>query len=229
MHIRGMGIAQIDCMRRSILPLIPLLLATLSSGPALADQSVTRQSDRTSATAVGFRVGGWGFRNTHPDSDGAWDDCRMNGLGVFGERHLTNALFVEAGGDVYFTDPGTFTSQSPGMDRVSGLLTVAGGARSPRFKRMAGTIQAGVGVEHTRVKLPQMVSDGHHAASSGTFTLPLGFVGFGGDVQISGSLRFGVSFRTLVMGHFEHHEVNAAPKNEHDIAAQVQFGLSNGI
>src|SRR5690349_2854486 len=74
---------------------------------------------------IGARVGGYGFRR---DFEKPWDECRMNGMGVFGARALPGPLFVEAGIDMYSSvDPQP--SDLP-LDRTSGLFSGAIGART---------------------------------------------------------------------------------------------------
>ena len=71
-------------------------------------------------------------------SDTGWQACRMNGIGVFASRNLTRHFFVEGALATYFTDneATVLASQDSGydtpIDRVSGLLSVAAGARDSR-------------------------------------------------------------------------------------------------
>src|SRR5438445_771758 len=46
---------------------------------------------------VGFgaRVGGYGFRNTRGQGGTVWDQCRMDGIGLFGNIGLGTHLFSE--------------------------------------------------------------------------------------------------------------------------------------
>ena len=97
-------------MRRTVLcPLAALATATvaLAPSPATADPGTDAPVPAATAAApaplvVGARVGGYGFRRPGAvDEHGhvAWDDCRMNGLGVFVRRPL-GRLFAEAGADL---------------------------------------------------------------------------------------------------------------------------------
>lgn len=202
-------------MRRTVLPaslvLVPLLAA---AGPtvAAADAPGDAPAPTVTATAaasptpitVGARVGGYGFRRPGAVGDHghvAWDDCRMNGVGVFARRPV-GRLFAEAGADLYFAE--SFPMPPPEaedeMDRMSGLVTVAIGADLVRTRRVTGYVQLGTGVELTRVAMT--MTDGTVARDQRV--LPLGFVGVGGEVRLGARTALGASLRTHVMGHFDH-------------------------
>jgi hypothetical protein len=190
------------------------------------DQQLTA-SMRTAHHSFGFRVGGYGFRNTtHPDK-GEWDDCRMNGVGLFGQRTLTKHLFAEAAFDIYSAEDleEQLDSGAPVMDRVSGIGTLAGGAKMS-MGRFTPYIQAGLGLEMTRVRMGEFEE---------RKVFPMGFIGLGADLRITGSLHIGANLRTNVMRHYAHdggellqsaggdrgHEM----ASEYDTAAQGQFFL----
>jgi hypothetical protein len=158
---------------------------------------------------VGARIGGYGFRR--PATDGgrtAWDDCRMNGVGVFAQQGLPLGTFVELGLDAYFGDDFGTPGAPPAMDRVSGLTTLAGGVRGWPGGVFSPYVQLGLGLELTRV-----VIDGR----DGNYALPLGFFGIGGDVRV-GRFRLGASLRVHAMGKFE-----GALDPEPELASQAQF------
>jgi hypothetical protein len=153
------------------------------SGPAAAEEPSVSYS-------FGARAGGYGFRNTEQPDQGAWDDCRMDGAGVFGQRSLTRYLFAEVGFDLY-------TAQDPTlMDRISGITTVAGGARVP-WRWVQPYVQLGVGLEVTRVEMPE-----HDLVDRAV--LPMGFVGVGAELFATEHLSLGANVRTNVMKHFDH-------------------------
>lgn len=181
------------------------LLATLLLGWTSAHADVER--------AIGVRVGGYGFReNSGGHSD--WRDCRMNGIGVFAEHSLPGPLFVEAGLDAYFADDtGGFSHAEPGMDRVSGLLTVAGGVRFFPQALVSPYVQLGTGLELTRVTMLEEES---------SYVLPVGFFGLGGDLRL-GRVRLGASLRVHAMGHFEHGAAMHGLEPEAELASQGQF------
>ena len=73
--------------------------------------------------SFGARVGGYGFRRDEGDKRSAWDECRMNGMGVFGTRTVRGALFVEGGLDLYFSE----TFPLPVADDLPTRLDLADG------------------------------------------------------------------------------------------------------
>jgi hypothetical protein len=181
-----------------------------------------------------MRVGGYGFRNTHAESASEkWNDCRMNGLGLFGQKHLTQHAFLEAGSDIYFSDDmilGADSTEAEPMDRLSGLLSVSAGLRMYPASRVSAYAQVGVGVELTRVTMgaaahehTDPVPASAPAEMTTTRTLPMGFVGFGGDVRVGTRTRLGATFRTNVMAHFDHGATTLDAEPE--AANQVQFYL----
>lgn len=200
------------------------LLAALTLVPSFA-------AAEPAAYDLGVRIGGYGFRRAN---DAVWDECRMNGLGVFGSRTLTGPLFVEAGVDTYFTKGAAPDGDLP-IDRVSGLASVAIGVRMQFAPWLRGYVQLGAGVEHTRVSVPYSFE----RRITDHMTLPEAFFGFGGDVRVGRATYVGASFRTHVMGNFDYdpmkldtgNEWVAAPAPEQvfdatpDLAAQVQFYL----
>jgi hypothetical protein len=182
-----------------------------------------RADDQDDATEwlLGFRIGGYGFRDVQGDAGGRWQDCRMNGLGVFGQRDfLGRHLHVEAGFDIYFATHRRDHNQ--GMDRVSGLLSAAVGGRIIPDAVVSPYAQLGTGLEITRVELEGL--------GSGTRTVPLAFLGIGADLQIH---RFsaGLNIRANLMAQFPHDHEPGAPAHDHgglpgtemEVAAQMQF------
>jgi hypothetical protein len=179
---------------------------------------------------MGVRVGGYGFRR---EGEQIWDECRMNGFGIFGGRGLTGPLFVEAGLDLYGSVGEPQMGDLP-IDRASGLLSTAIGARTQVASWLRGYVQLGGGVELTRVSVPygdQRITD--HKA------MPEGFFGAGLDIRFGKRTYGGASFRTHLMGNFDYDPQRldmsqgwiAAPSSSDvfdaspDVAAQVQFYL----
>lgn len=153
---------------------------------------------------VGARVGGYGFRNPASVGDNghvAWDECRMNGLGVFARRGV-GRFFAEGGADVYFSEafPLPAAEQMAGeqQDRLSGLVTVAAGANLVRTKYFTGYAQLGAGVELTQFRF----SHGDDVMTDER-VLPLGFVGIGGEIRLGDRTSLGASLRAHVMGNFD--------------------------
>jgi hypothetical protein len=178
-------------------------------------------------------MGGYGFKR-EADPEGAWTECRMNGVGVFGQRALGGRLFVEAGLDMYSTiESATATGDLP-LDRTSGLLSTAIGARTRFASWLRGYVQLGAGVELTKVSVPygeERIRD--------TKVMPEGFFGFGLDLRIARATYLGATFRTLLMGNFDYDPqrldmdqgwIAPPPASEvfdasADVAAQAQFYL----
>jgi hypothetical protein len=180
------------------------LLLTLLLVPALAHAE----------TAVGFRVGGYGFRE--PGTDLGWQDCRMNGVGLFAERSLVPLVSLEVGLDAYFAhghdpvDEESHHDTHAAMDRVSTLVSAAGLVRPLPGARVSPYVEVGLGLELTRVAVD---------TDEQSYVLPLAFFGLGGDLRL-GRARLGAVFRMHAMGHFDHAaELSVEP----ELAAQLQF------
>jgi hypothetical protein len=160
----------------------------------------------------GARIGGYGFRDVGGDGHGDWNDCRMNGLGVFGERRFGEHAFAEAALDMYTATGESVMTEH--MDRVSTLATVAAGLRMFPNAIVSPFVQVGLGAEHTHV-------------TAGTFdesrVLPVGFIGAGGDLHLGDHLRLGMTLRALVMGAFDHGAPDKDPTLSAKPAAQLQF------
>lgn len=174
-----------------------------------ADTGVTATAHRGPTYELGIRIGGYGF---HRDGDfrpgQGWSECRMNGFGVFGGRTLTGPLFVEAGLDMYSTANGPIGPE-PGdlpIDRTSGLISTAIGARANIASWLRGYVQLGAGVELTRVSVPygeERIRD--------TKAMPEGFFGMGMDLKIMHGTYVGASLRALVMGNFDYDQNRLDP------------------
>ena len=151
---------------------------------------------------VGFRVGGYGFKREGDDRPGeGWTECRMNGVGVFASRTLKGPLFVEGGLDMYTSANFPLAPEPMDLpiDRMSGLLSVAGGARAQLASWARGYVQLGAGVELTRVAVPY-----HDDSIRDTKVMPAGFLGVGLDVRVGSKMYLGASFRSLMMGNFNY-------------------------
>ena len=176
--------------------------------------------------SIGFRVGGYGFRREGVSSQAqSWDECRMNGLGIFGQAALRGPLFVETALDTYFSTNQGQPTDLP-LDRQSALLSVAAGARTQVTSWLRGYAQLGVGLELTRVAVPYGDS-----TIRDNKAMPDGFLGIGGDIRIARATYVGANFRTLVMGNFDYDTARlqmsndwvAAPKSSDVFAASPAF------
>ncbi|MCA9677891.1 MAG: hypothetical protein H6709_09495 [Kofleriaceae bacterium] len=190
------------------IPLLSVPLLAALAAPAAADPEATPASGSTAASvhtpySFGARVGGYGFRRDDGDRRSAWDECRMNGMGVFMERDLSplgGHLFVEGGLDLYFSEsfPQRPADDLP-IDRTSGLITAAVGLRMDGPWRTSGYAQVGAGLELTRVSVPY--GDG---SISDQLALPAGFLGVGGEIDVGHGTHLGASLRAHVMGNFSY-------------------------
>lgn len=203
----------------------PLLALAFLGLPALAhaDDAIDASASTAPPITVGARVGGYGFRDPQAgDRRDAWDDCRMNGLGVFARKDL-GRVNVEAGTDIYFSEsfPMKPSAQDAGEDRLSGLVTVAAGARLVDTKYVRALAQIGTGVELTRFSMA--MPNGTTAEDSRA--LPLGFVGVAGEVVLGARTAIGASMRTYIMGKFEA-DRDCQLEVKPEAAAQGQFYLT---
>ena len=210
-------------MSRTTRTLLTMSILAAAAGTAAADPAITGGAATQSPYTVGARVGGYGFRNPDPTASKLWNDCRMNGVGVFGRRDF-GRLSVETGADLYFSDAFPLPaaqSDEGAEDRLSGLVTVAAGARIFEAGRFTGLAQLGTGVELTRF---QMQMDNGTVAKASR-ALPMGFVGVGAEVRVGARTELGAQMRLHVMGRFD-----ATPECtlvlRPDAAAQGQFYLT---
>jgi hypothetical protein len=199
-------------MPRTPRTLAPLATAlALAGAPAVAAADTPTESPATTTAraapatySFGARVGGYGFRRTGANADGdvnQWDECRMNGIGVFGARAFGRHLFVETALDMYFSQdfPTGGAPDDLPIDRVSGLVTAAAGLRANATRWLAGYAQLGVGVELTQVSVPYA----DHEITD-RLAMPMGFVGIGGDIKLGAKTYLGANFRFNVMGNFDY-------------------------
>jgi hypothetical protein len=179
--------------------LISSLLASLVavSGVAVADPSPVAATP-DAPFAVGVRVGGYGFRRANDTSTNAWNECRMNGLGVFAQREVRGPLYLEAGLDAYSSvGPGEVTDLP--IDRQSALVSIAAGAHTSFTPWLRGYVQLGAGVELARLSVPYGDSTIRDDKA-----MPEGFFGVGADLRIARGTFVGATLRTLVMGNFDY-------------------------
>jgi hypothetical protein len=185
-------------MRSSSFASLIATLALAGSGIAAAEPSLQAHADRESAYAIGFRVGGYGFHSADASQTSDWNNCRMNGIGVFADRALPGPLFLEAGLDTYFSAGQAPSSDLP-IDRQNVLVSVAAGARVHVTSWLAGYVQLGTGAELARVSVPY---GGSTIATDKV--LPDAFLGFGGDVRLGRHTVVGATMRMHVMRNFDY-------------------------
>jgi hypothetical protein len=150
-------------------------------------------------------IGGYGFRA----ADQSWNDCRMNGVGLFGTLDFTRHAFLEVGLDSY-----NAVGNDPDMDdRVSVLSSVAGGLRMfPDFV-ITPYAQVGAGMEWTRVE---------HAGARTSGLWPLGFLGIGAEINLSSHFKAGANLRVFGMAH-PYEQIGNEIKMEYQPASQGSF------
>ena len=184
----------------------PILASLLISGAAAADSPLSSAAAAPDSTyAIGARVGGYGFRRA--DDPGliegaggsAWNECRMNGFGVFGDRVLRGPFFLEAALDSYFSLGQGAPTDLP-IDRVNLLVTTAIGARVHFTSWLRGYVQLGGGVELAHLSVPY--ADGSTIRADKAF--PDGFLGFGVDFRVAKHTYLGANLRAHVMANFNY-------------------------
>lgn len=164
------------------------LITSLLCTQHVMAQEVSTSTQRTITPSIGARIGGYGFRQLNPETDLInWENCRMNGVGIFGNFDFKNTkLYSEISLDTYFV---TAQTMNQGIDRVSyhtqGLL----GYRLPITQWLVPNIHLGGGAELTRVEIFQKTD---------SRITPTGFIGVGGELVIK-DLHFGMAIRTNVM------------------------------
>jgi len=181
--------------------LASVLALTVVSGAAAADpegETPAGAAAQTGTYAFGVRVGGYGFRREGDTSSNNWNECRMNGLGVFGQRALRGPFFVEAGLDTYFSIGQGEPTDLP-IDRENVLVSAAAGVRTSLTSWLHAYAQLGTGVELARLSVPYGGS-----TISDDKAMPEGFFGFGGDLRLAHGTYFGATIRVLVMGNFDY-------------------------
>jgi hypothetical protein len=204
-------------MKRGLLLLISALVPMTASAEPVIDQ-------------VGARIGGYGFREGvdatgQMGSSTGWQACRMNGIGVFASRDLNRNFFVEGALDTYFTDNDATVlgSDSSGydtpIDRVSGLVSVAAGARIFPDALISPYVQLGVGGEVTRVRLPEV-------GMQDTALLPMGFFGVGANLRLGKRLKFTTVLKVNAMGYYDDAQFQDQLDAKTELATQAQFALS---
>jgi hypothetical protein len=214
---------------------IVITLSVLVAAPAAAEPTPTYD--------MGFRVGGYGFKREGDSRPGeGWTECRMNGLGVFASRALRGPLFIELGVDLYTSAefPLPASEMDLPIDRMSGIVGVAGGARTQFTSRLRGFVQLGGGVEITRVAVPY----GEDETIRDTKTMPAGFLGVGLDIRLGKQTYVGANLRTLMMGNFNYKRSELEQRDDWgfiapdkdvvfdaslDFAAQGQFYLRRDL
>lgn len=155
-----------------------------------------------SPVSLGARVGGYGFRHAQ-GSDLEWQDCRMDGVGFFGNIDLPASLYVELSADYYHA---TGETVAGGMDRIA-LLGLAGiGVRLFQHFPLQPHFLIGGGVDTSRIT----VGD-----DEATRALPVGFVGIGAELVIR-RFALGMTLRANAMA-LPDHDHSGSHSHKHDL------------
>lgn len=197
-------------MRTSAI-VLALLACCLTLAPTLAAAEAVPIRAEASTYDLGVRIGGYGFRRE--GEDGAWDECRMNGFGVFASRAWRGPLYVETALDLYTSAEVDAASMDLPIDRMSALFSVAAGTRTDLTAWLRGYVQVGGGLEVTRAAVPY----GDRDTLRDTLVLPQGFFGVGLDLRIARRTYAGATLRALAMGNFTYQRAAL------DFATQAQF------
>jgi hypothetical protein len=144
----------------------------------------------------GARIGGYGFRNH--DGSGAWNDCRMNGAGIFGTVDYGRHVYGELSFDGYQATPDTM---SEGVDRISWHGTAGVGLRMLPDFVVTPFVEAGGGVEWTRLSVGE-------ARTEGAF--PVGYFGLGAALHVTRQIELGAGLRSLATAQEREEEETAA-------------------
>lgn len=184
-----------------------LLGAALVMAPGVAAATI----------GVGARVGGYGFREA--SREGApWDGCRMDGVGLFATLDLDRHFFGEAGLDFYQATDATVKDES--MDRLSLHGQLALGVRLFPDAIVTPHLQLGGGVEWTKIGFVGTPLEREAVLASG-------FLGAGGELDISEQVHLGLNLRFLAMAGPDAHHVghDEAIPLTYRAAGQLQFFL----
>lgn len=202
-----------------------LIVATSSwfVPPLSAQETSLQEAEEPLGVGVGFRIGGYGFREIANDDATNWTDCRMDGVGVFATWQHGDYFFSEFGLD-YYQAVGRVVSEE-GMDRISVHMIGAFGLRAFPAFFISPFIQVGLGAEYTDVSW-----SGFDREEGGLF--PMGFLGTGAEVSVGDHARFGANLRVYMMAAFaplEGHvhgtdvHLHAPVEAEGEAAGQVQL------
>ena len=188
-----------------------------------AESEAAEQTDEGSSAespwsfGAGARIGGYGFRHVKNDKL-SWDDCRMNGVGLFATLDYNRRFFAELSVDYYHATGKTVAS---GMDRMSMFLLGAVGTRFLRDFFLTPYLQAGIGPEWTKIEV---------GGRQRTALLAAPFLGVGVEANL-GRFKLGTHLRTFAMGVPDHlgHGTGSHPHAggdvpiTYEVAGEMQF------
>ena len=139
----------------------------------------------------GARVGGYGFRDPSGETK-EWNDCRMNGFGVFATADATPHLFGELSVDFY---QATQETLQEGMDRESRHFLAAAGLRMFPDLVFTPYVQLGGGAEWTHVRI---------GGAQNERVFGMAFLGIGAELNVTRELKLGGNLRMLATAQPAH-------------------------
>lgn len=180
-------------MNRWIGSLCLALTLIMASQTAMAKDNAVKKTntvqgdlDSSWKPAIGVRVGGYGFRQLDTDETMNWNNCRMNGVGIYSTLDLNRNFFAELSADMYHAHT---TTMRQGLDRISLHTAAVINARMAPDFLISPFIQLGAGVEYTWVDIYGNKDQG---------LVPVGFVGLGGEINLD-QFKLGMTIRSNAM------------------------------
>ncbi len=165
-----------------------LALSFLSADALAGEATLAATSEPTDYWRIGMggRIGGYGFRQVNDEGNLDFENCRMNGTGIFVTSEFGKHGYTEFAVDFYHT---IAEPTRNGIDRLSVHTTAALGLKFLPDRLISPLIQFGGGAEFTSADVYGI----HQAA-----VLPVAFLGAGGELNF-GDLKAGMAIRTNAM------------------------------
>ena len=180
-----------------------------------AGDTLKKDLDASWQPAIGVRVGGYGFRQLDTDESRNWNNCRMNGVGIYTTMDISRHLFAELSADMYHAHTPTLRQ---GIDRISLHTAAVLNARMAPDFLISPFIQIGGGAEYTWVEV---------YGNKDQALMPVGFVGLGGEVNID-RFKLGMTIRSNAMQLPEYNWQDTSKKDvtyKTELAGQMLFSV----
>ncbi|MEZ4459949.1 MAG: hypothetical protein R3E66_09505 [bacterium] len=166
-----------------------ILMMSLLAAPVLADEGTLAASSTDGQdwrVGIGARVGGYGFRQVNDEGNIDFENCRMDGTGLFFTSEFGEHIYTELAFDFYHT---TAEPTRNGIDRLSLHSTLAAGIKFFPGHFITPNVHFGAGAEFTKAEL--------YGTKQNTIA-PVGFIGVGGELNF-GDLKAGMAIRSNAM------------------------------
>lgn len=165
-----------------------LVISFYCTDAAAEEGSVASSVENTDYWRIGMggRVGGYGFRQVNEEGNLDFENCRMNGMGIFLTSEFGEHAYSELAVDFYHT---IAEPQRNGVDRLSVHTTLALGLKFLPHRFISPLVEVGGGVELTSAEVYGVRQDA---------IAPIGFLGIGGELNF-GDLKAGMAIRTNAM------------------------------